>query len=261
MKIMLMTFILALGSIHAQTLSPQEFKIIEQDAMKLWQKRDVLESLEECLGKLELMHSAQPEQFETLGFLSRGNYLMGDGHMDDPEMKKRYFEKAALYGEMALATNKEYKKRMEKDLPYALEFLTLKEVPALYWTAVSLDKLSRLSGMFVSFKHKDKIVAFMKRAEKLRPDYFHGGIPRFWATQDGELKHFQKSLEMAPEYLGTRVAKAEFYWTKKEDKHAFRKELETAMAMPSDKDPTVTPENMLEQRKAEKLLKRVKEFF
>jgi Tfp pilus assembly protein PilF len=74
-------------------------------------------------------------------------------------------------------------------------------------------------------------------------------------------QQFEKSLKMAPEYQGTKVLMADVYFTKKGDKASFEKVLKEVLASKDDNHPEIGPENALEKKKAEKLLKNMDELF
>src|SRR5690606_2489359 len=139
--------------------------------------------------------------------------------------------------------------------------LTEKEVPAIYWSAAALGKWAKAAGIATQLKHKTRIKAQIERVEKLSPDFFYGAPSRFWGAYyavapsfaGGDLNksktHFDKSIKLAPEYLGTKVLMAEVYYTKKGDKKAFEAMLREVLSSKADQHPELGPENMLEKKK------------
>lgn len=257
------------------SLNEGEQRVLKSEAMNHWQKRAVKENLEEALSKFELLHAANPKDLEALTYLTRGHYLLADAHLDNPDLKKRNFEKATSFGEMAMATNDAFKEKVSagKSVEESLDTLTLKEVPAIYWTAAALGKWAKAAGIATQLKYKTRIKAQIEKVEKLQPDFFYGAPSRFWGAYyavapsfaGGDLNkskvHFEKSLKTAPEYLGTQVLMAEVYWTKKGDRKAFDSILRGVLASTHDKHPELGPENLLEKKKAEKLLENADELF
>jgi hypothetical protein len=259
----------------AKVMSAADFKATEQQAMELWKQRHVLESLQQSLNLLKDLHSAKPDDIEILTYLTRGHYLMADAHLENADEKKKIFEQAASYGEMGMALNAEFKASVaqDEDVEKALKYLTLREVPIIYWTAASLGKWAKMTGIAAALKYKTRIKAMISKVEELQPDYFFGAVPRYWggffavapSFAGGDINKsgdkFDTSIKMGPNYLGTRVLKAELYWTKKSNKKEFVKELETVLAMKEDIVAELMPENVLEKRKAKKLLAQKDELF
>jgi tetratricopeptide (TPR) repeat protein len=257
------------------SFSSSELELLRTEAFRLWEGRVEQDRLEEALSKFELIHSANPEDLNALIFLTRGNYFLADSHISNPDLKLRTYEKAASYGEKAMATNPEFKKRMNQGdkVEDALNLLTQKEVPAIYWTAASLGKWAKASGIAAALKYKTRIKAMIGRVEQLEPNYFYGAVPRYWggyyavapSFAGGDLKksyeNFNKSLSMSPGYLGTKVLMADVYWTKKGNKKEFEKTLRSVLQAKDDVIPELRPENMMEKKKAEKLLENMDELF
>ncbi len=260
-------------SLAQENLSTAESKLMFQDGVRLWQKRDVKESLEESISKFEHALSGDPKNLEILTYLTRGYFLLGDAHIDDSDQKKIKFDRAREYGERGLDTNEAYKKRKDKDdAEKAVEELTLREVEILYWSAASLGKWAKANGVFSSLKFKGQILASIKRIERLNPKFFYGAVPRYWGSfyavapgiAGGDMKKskkaFDQAIAQAPECLANRVLLAELYWVKQDNKKEFKKELQLVLASPNG-PKELEPENMLEKKKAEKLLEKEDDLF
>lgn len=257
------------------SLSAAEATTLKKEAMDAWKGRLSQDSLKLSLEKFGKLHAADPANLENLIYLTRGYYFLADSHIDEMEEKKKTYEKAASFGEKAMATNEDFKKSVSsgKSVEESLGTLTAKEVPAIYWTAASLGKWAKASGIAAALKYKTRIKAMIERVEKLQPDYFFGAPSRYWggffavapSFAGGDLnkskQQFEKSLKMAPEYQGTKVLMADVYFTKKGDKASFEKVLKEVLASKDDNHPEIGPENALEKKKAEKLLKNMDELF
>jgi hypothetical protein len=257
------------------TLSAAESAAITKEAMSAWKGRLSQDSLKLALENFSKLHAADPSNLENLIYLTRGYYFLADSHMDDIEEKKKTYEKAASFGEKAMATNGAFKKSVSsgKTVEESLGTLTSKEVPAIYWTAASLGKWAKASGIAAALKYKTRIKAMIERVEKLQPDYFFAAPSRYWggffavapSFAGGDLnkskQQFEKSLKLAPEYQGTKVLMADVYFTKKGDKASFQKVLKEVLSSNFDNHPEIGPENALEKKKDEKLLKNMDELF
>jgi hypothetical protein len=263
-------------SVFAQgTMTPKEASLMKAEGVRLWPKRDVKESLEEALSKFDLAHQADPTDLETVVYLVRGYFILADAHTTDNEEKKRFLEKGKDIGMRGLMTNPEFQKLVEKkgeDVEDSVKVLTLKEVAVAYWTAASLGRYAKANGIFASMKYKGQITSLLKKVEQLKPDYFHGAVPRFWGGYFAAIpsiagkdlkkskKYFDQSISMAPEYLGTKVLMAEIYCVEADDKKLFKKLLLEVIA---DQNPyaDLLPENAIERKKAEKLLEKEDDLF
>lgn len=246
---------------------------IKEEALKLWPKRDNQQTLEEALSKFQKAHEANPQDLEVLTYLARGYYFLAELHLSNEEQKMRNFEKARAFGEKGLLLNPEFKKQTDKkEVEKGIRAITEKEAPVLFWTAASIGKWARLNGIMSSLQYKGRIVAMIEQVEKVKPDFFYGAVPRYWggfyalapSIAGGDLKkskkYFQRAMEMAPEYLGTKTLYAETYLVEKEDKKEFKKVLEEVLKAPNGPE-AITPENMLEKKKAERLLENMDELF
>jgi hypothetical protein len=253
-------------------LTTNESQLMKTEALRLWQKRDDQQSLEESLSKFELVLSTNPQDLEILTYLARGYFTLGELHLTNEDHKMRMFERARKYGEMGMATNPEYKKLADKEIEKAIDKLTEREVPIMFWTAASLGKWAKLNGIMSSLKFKGQILAMIRRVEKLKPDFYHGAVPRYWcgfyavapSIAGGDMKKSKenclKALAADPAYLGSKTLYAELYLVKKEDKKEFTKQLQEVLAAPNG-PVEITPENILEKKKAERLLEKTDELF
>lgn len=262
-------------STQAVSISAEEYKQLKDDAMKHWKARVNQENLEQSLATFEKIHAAKPADLETLIYLTRGYYFLADSHIDNMDKKKSTYEKAASFGEKAMATNEAFKSSIKsgKSIEESLGTLTASEVPAIYWTAASLGKWAKATGIAAALKYKTRIKAMIERVEKLDPNYFYGATSRYWggffavapSFAGGDMKksreQFEKSLKIAPEYQGTKVLMADVYWTKQGDKAQFKRYLEEVLNSKFDTHPELGPENTLEKKKAEKLLSNIDELF
>ncbi len=270
--VLALSFLFNFAYAQKKDFSPSEAGIMKTEALRLWQKRDDQQSLEESLSKFEMVHSAQPQDLEILTYLTRGYFTLAELHYTSDDQKKKTFEKARQFGETGLSTNAVYKKFAAEDIEMAIENLGEREVPLLYWTAASLGKWAKLSGIMSSLKFKGQILASIKQVEKLKPNFFHGAVPRYWggfyaiapSIAGGDMKkskkYFQAAFAAAPEYLANKTLYAEAYLVKEEDKKEFKKVLNEVLMAPNG--PTeIVPENMLEKKKAERLLSKADELF
>lgn len=253
---------------RSANVKPESMKAF-QEARKFWAKRDQKDQVEKTIVELEKAVAADAGNEEALVLLCRANYLLADGHLEDKDMKKKVWEKGTFWGEKALAMNPKIRTKVVDEkvaLEEVLDLVEPSQVGALYWTAVNLGKWARLSGIGTTLKYKDRIKKMIERVEVLDPAYFHGAVHRYWGTfyavapgfaggdMNKSAERFKKGIEVAPNYLGTRVLYAEAYAAKKGDRALFTEELNTVLKAKPSALPDVEPENKIEQVKAKKLL-------
>jgi len=192
------------------------------------------------------------------------------------EEKKRLWEVGVAWGEKAMATNPEFKKRVidnGEKIEDVLKYLTKNEIESIYWTASNLGKWGKNSGIATVLKYKTRIKNMINRVGELDSNFFHGAFNRYWGAyyavapsfaggdMDKSIENFRKSIKIEPNYLGNYVLVASYWAVKKGDKKLFKDELNKVLKMNPLKLKVVGPENILEQRKAKKLLENMEELF
>lgn len=239
------------------------------EALKNWDKRDQKPALEAAISNFEELHKETPKDAKFLVYLTRANFLLADAHSTSKEDKLKYFERAYEHGQKALELNETYKLRVsKKDEPhFAVKAFTKLEVPQIYWTAASLGRFAKTNGVMSSLKYKSTIIALIQKVEELDPTYFHGAVARYWGSyyavlpklMGGSLskskEYFDQSMKMAPEYVGTKVLRAETYLVEADKEKEFKQVLEEVISDQTyDNHPELGPENRLEKIKAKALL-------
>ena len=262
--------------IGTKSSSHKEIRAEFRKAKDLWKKRDNKDSLEKSLKSFELVANSSDSPYDAMVYLCRGYYLLADGHVDDVEEKKRLWEVGVAWGEKAMATNPEFKRRVvdnKEKIEDALDSLSRKQVEAIYWTAVNLGKWGKHSGIVTVLKYKTRIKNMINRVGKLHPTYFHGAFHRYWGAyyavapsfaggdMDKSWDSLQKAIKTEKNYLGNYVLVASYYATKKGDRKLFTEQLNKVLKANAGALPSVRPENILEQRKAKKLLAQMDELF
>ena len=155
----------------------------------------------------------------------------------------------------------------------AVASATEADVPCLYWTASALGKWGKIQGLSKTLKHLPTVKAYIGRAEELNPTFYHYGPARYWgayysvlpsfAGQDLEksAEYFEASIEGAPDYLGTRVLRAENLAVATENIALFDADIQFVLDAPDGMGGSIAPENAQEKLKAQSLLDRRSELF
>lgn len=245
------------------------------EAEGLWGARADSAKLNADLLAFEAVLEMDPTNRKALQRLTRGWYFYGDAHTDDKDVKVERWAKAIEYGSRCLALNPDIAQRVqqgerERD---AVTSATEADVPCLYWTASALGKWGKIQGLSRTLKHLPTVKAYISRAEELNPDFYHYGPARYWgayyavlpsfAGQDLEksAEYFAASIEGAPDYLGTRVLRAEMLAVATENITMFDEDIRFVLDAAEGIGGPVAPENAKEKEKAQSLLDRRSELF
>ena len=247
-----------------------------QEGQALWEGRDDDANLTAALEKFEAAYNADPTNRDAAIMLTRGWYWQGDVKLSEDEAKLEAWNTAVEWGGRCMAVNSEFTDLLQKgdeSERTAIRAMKVEDVGCLYWTASALGKWAKLHGFGTLLKHKDTVKAYITRVGELDGAYFYAGPDRYWGAYyavapsfaGGDLtvsvKHFDKSIEAQPGYLGTKVLKASLYATKMQDQAMFDQLLDEVLAADADAIPELGPENRAEQNKAKNLKAKKSDFF
>lgn len=244
-------------------------------ADEMWEARGDAAKLHAALQAYEAVLELDPGNRQALTRLTRGWYFYGDAFSDDKDEKIERWGNAIEYGKRCLALNSDFASRIEagekeKD---AVVAATESDVPCLYWTASALGKWGKIQGLARTLRHLPTVKAYIGRAEELNPTFYHYGPARYWgayyavlpsfAGQDLErsAEYFAASIEGAPNYLGTRVLRAEMLAVATEDVALFDSDLQYVLDADANVAGRIAPENTQEQEKARRLIEQRSELF
>lgn len=237
-----------------------------------WEKRTDPASVKAALTEWEKAAEANPGNLDLTVKLTRGYYFLADGYLRGKEQEKEYLDamdKAVKWGERAMvAASPDFEAKMRDGgkIPEAVKVVPKEGVPAMYWYAAALGKWAKKKGFAVLLGQKDNVKATMDRCLELDPGFFYGGPHRYFgayyaiapAFAGGDLDkskvHFNKSLELEANYLGTKVLWAAELAVKQQDEDTFDKLLNEVLAAPDDAIPELVPETIVEKAKAKELL-------
>lgn len=245
---------------------------IRAKADSLWELRGEPDKAREMLNAYIEAAKLDPTNIDLAARLSRAYYLVANYVETDLEKKDELFTLGLEVGERALGLFPEFRKIYEEtnDLKKAIQSVGIEGIEVIYWTGANLGKWAAEKNLLVRLGNKSKIEAYNQRVFDLDRNFFYGAADRFFGAlptrvPGGDLNlskfHFEKSIEIAPNYFGTRTLYAEYYATKAQDKETFRKQLEYVIKTPYDIIPEIAPENKYEQIHAKNLLERINELF
>jgi hypothetical protein len=235
-----------------------------------WSRRDQRESLTAFLASQRAIVNSTARRESDFVLMSRAEYLLAEYFSAEENEKLRHFGEAAHWAEMALLENPDYKKALNNADPLTgISLLRRKNAEALFWHAIGLSRWAEQSGVGTALRYRNRIERMMARVNELRPNYYFAGVHRFFgiqfATQPGwseddlalSKKHFEQALRAAPDFFGNHVSFAAIYGKKIENAGLTKKHLEVAARGEPGSLPGFRPEQILEQRRARKLLEGV----
>jgi hypothetical protein len=257
------------------TAAGGETATLEEQALAAWDAREDTASLREALELYEQLVEQDPTDRTSMEMLSRGYYLLAVGHLEEGEEKLAAYDAGASWGERILGLSEGFRACVEegaKDYE-CLEHATKIDVPGIYWAYANQGKWAVGMGFATVLKHKSKLHAFISRVAELDPEYYYGaagrGLGAYYAKApsfaggdlDVAAEHFANSLELAPDYVGTKVVMAEYWAVKSQDREAFERLLNEALAVDVTVYPDIVPIQKLEQANAQKLLDKADDLF
>lgn len=215
-----------------------------------------------------------PSRHDIRVKLARAHYYLADsvlwiqynieGKEAVGEQMANHYKAAANEAELALGQKYPgFRSKYCARQPFntALEQLDKDAVPAMYWYAASLSRYALMTSLVEVLNQSERIKAMMDLIQRLDPSYWYyasdrylGGFYTKIPFPSGDLprssKHFDKSVQNAPNYLATKVIYAEMNATKAGDRALFQRLLEEVLAFDLDSAPEIKPENAAEQKKA-----------
>lgn len=222
--------------------------------------------------------AATADNAEALAMLTRAHYFVADSYLrGDEDSYLDFMDRAVWWGERALiAASPEFAEQMRAKAKFfeAITVVGPEGLPAMYWYASALGKWARASGFGVLVGQKDNIKATMTRALELDPNFYHGGPHRYFGAYyaiapafaggdlDSSQEHYDKSLAIAPYFIGTKVLMAENLAVKLDDEAMFDRLLKEVVEADISQAPAeVQPELAVEQQKAAELQSLKSEYF
>lgn len=268
-KIMIVLFILIIQNLIAQNPTLENIKT-------LFSQRGQTEKLDECIRICEEELNKEITR-EVAVYLARCYYIKGESETDK-EKKLEIYLKGVDAGEKALNTIPKYKEGMttEKKEESVVAKLEKEDIDAVYWVAANLARYAKFAPFGKKLAVKGRVRYLWDRVLAIDPGFNYGGVYRFFGgyfalvpSITGEQdpvkskEMFDKGVEIAPNYLETKVLYAEAYCThaKVKDRELFKKLLNEVLAEDISKYPEILPENESAQKKAKDLLAQENELF
>lgn len=222
----------------------------EEQAEILWRERGDIGKAAEGIAAYEKLLEKRPADYEVLLHLSRLHYWIGQ-NLESTNEK----EALSHYGK-----GREYGKKASEAGP---------DKPGGYFfEAANLGRENNLKGTFSNLWGISTVRKLNEKTASIDPEFFYRGPDRFFCALYTKLPGLlggstSKAIEFGkravaafPNYAGNRYFLAEAY-VKDGKNDLAMKELEIAVAIPDEALPGVIPEQRMEKKRAESLMKRI----
>lgn len=269
------------ASAEAGTAEGQSrFQSLVEEAENAWEKRDDEQQLRTAIEKYERAVEIDSSKHEAWTALARAHYFLADCHLrfDDTRQDAMLgtFEDSTEAAEQALIQiSPEFREKMQAGakMEDTVGLLDERAVGPLYWRSSALGKWASEKGFATLLSYKDEIREVMTHVLELNPTFYFGGPHRYFGAfyarapsfaggdLDRSKDHFEKSLQMEPNYFATHTLYAADWAVKAQDREAFDEHIEYVLTNDPDALPPVAPENRCEQKKAEELKEKAFELF
>lgn len=244
----------------------------------LWAERANRAKADEAVSKWEAAAAQDPTRADVQLKLAYGYYFLANAHVkweDDPDDKMRaLYLKGVEAAERAIKLESpEFAAKIKGGASWgeAVTSVPASGIAGLYWYATNLGKWGLLDGITTILAHKDDIFKTMDHVRGLDETFFHGAAHRYFGVYWAKLPfgkdlkksrmHFEKSIELAPNYFETKVLFAEHWAARSDDEALFKKLLNEVIAAPVNVDASLIPENQNAKRTAQRMLKNIEDFF
>ncbi|MGA2858455.1 MAG: TRAP transporter TatT component family protein [Candidatus Sulfotelmatobacter sp.] len=247
---------------------PFSLKLMESLLAESPQHRGLLLAASSGFTQYAFVYVQQPAEEIEDQDLAKADYL---------RLRARHlYLRARNYGLRDLEIkHRGFERELRENAKAAVRNAGLKDVPLLYWTAVSWGAAMSVSKDDPEMIADQPIVeALIDRALELNPDYDCGAIHnllisyeavRRTASGDFALrsrKHFERAVELSSgQSAAPYVALATTVSVSKQDREEFESLLKKALAVDADARPEWRLTNLIMQRRARWLLSREDELF
>lgn len=254
-------------------MSELDFQDKQNKLDVFWQTRHVFESLNDYINLAAVVSQSRFRNFQTLIRLSRAYRMRAEYFVRDPKLRIRDWEQAKNWAEKAMTLNPTYRnavvnlKRAPED---AMISLNGAELEALYWYATNLGKLSALDTTDQGAKNRARVRKIVDYLAEAAPDVNYGAVYRYYGASlaqqagagrvelENSRKYFETAISKFPNYFLNHTLYAVAYAAKIKDTGLATAQLRYVMKANPKLIPDFYSEQILEQKRAEGLLKGLK---
>ncbi len=234
-------------------------------ADSLWNLRRDSASARAALDEYRRAAKRQNKVPELLTRWARAGYFVATYVETRPDQKESLYLEGAFAAEKALMQQPGFYRVFQAsgDEVEAVGQINGPFVASAFWYAANLGRLANLEGAKARIGSRERLEAFIVKVLAKNEGFYYGGAHRFLGVMymvlpqpnsDSARLHFERALQLAPLYFGTRTLMAEYLFAPEKDTADFRAQLEFVLHANPDTLPEAAPENFFEQKRARRLL-------
>lgn len=248
----------------------QQAEHLEKKGRYHWERRINPDHAKKAQIFLSIAYELKPEADNLAILYSQACYFNGLYIEQIPEKKDSLFLEGYHIAKGIVYHSKSFQKgfnaveddSLTRELR-GIEALEKSFVPALYWWVANLGRYLINKPVVERLNYRDLLETIIHKILTLDPTYHYGGGYRMLGLVYIRLpgielskskQYFDQAILTFPNYLGTKVLLAQYYYTKAEDREHFHRELQEVLLADPTLTPGIMPENMYEQKIAAKLL-------
>jgi len=240
---------------------------------------DTEDKIREFIKTYESVLEIDPYNYEALWSLGRWYSVIASAYADDKEEKKKYYLASIRCCEQGMYTNPQFRDLVDRGekLWDACRVLSNREMGAMYYWYASrggywLECMNPISRM-IQLIHAGRVKKVLTRMMETDPTWAGGHPYCAWAVRyailpklmGGDLKKaeefFDNAIEAGPNWLYIKLGRAKYLHTKKQDKEAFKRDLEWVIAQDPHEADSPYPANVWMQAEAREMLASIDDYF
>ena len=225
-----------------------DVKALMASAEPLYTTADTGEKVKDVIAAYEKVLAVEPLNFEALSRLGEFTYLYAYIYAADEKDKALFYKKSILYCERAMYTNPKFKELVDKGTPVweAVNALSEREFfPIFYLYCATGNYWNECMGAFSKILHFNGVKRNKKLLERMtaiNPDAMGGNVHMLWGAfnsivpgyMGGDMKksaeYFDRAIKVNPDFLVHYYVRARYLDTGKNNREAFRKDLNYILA-------------------------------
>ncbi len=257
--------------------------ILDNSMAALYEESDLAIAEQAIASDLKLLEGLiksdpENEKFLLLACQGFGSYALGFVEDTNPDRARSFYLRGRDYGLKILNKNQNFHRAINGSidrLESALKKFNKKDVPALFWTANNWASWINLNFTDTqALADLPKVQLMMQQVLVLDESYFYGGAHLFFGTiyalrpplLGGNIEkakqHFDRCFEFSQQkFLLPYVYYARYYATRTLDEELFKSTLIKVLETPDDVLKGQQLPNAIAKQKAERLLKKIADFF
>ena len=255
----------------------QQADHLEKKGRYHWERRINPDHAKKAQIFLSIAYELKPEADNLAILYSQACYFNGLYIEQIPEKKDSLFLEGYHIAKGIVYHSKSFQKgfnavednNLIRELR-GIEALGKSSIPALYWWVANLGRYLINKPVVERLNYRDLLETIIHKILTLDPTYHYGGGYRMLGTVYIRLpgielskskQYFDQAILTFPNYLGTKVLLAQYYYTKAEDREHFHRELQEVLSADPAQIPEIMAENLFEQGVAQQLLEQESSLF